>query len=75
MTKKKMVVPLTERALVQRLRRALAKDGARLLVNRSDDRYFIVNDRNAITDSDVDLVGLAKTRGLLQPWERVEVKK
>jgi hypothetical protein len=70
-------VPVTERALVQRLRRALTNDGERLLVNRGGHgpanvgRYYIVDGRNIMTDHDVDLVALGRRRGILRPWEQL----
>lgn len=79
-TKKLKFVPITERALVQRLRRLLAKDGERLLVNRTPHahepanvgRYFIVDGRNIMIDHDVDLAALGKELRALQPWERLQ---
>ena len=47
---------ITERALVQRLRRALAKEGERLLANRGGHGaaevgdYYIVDSQNIMTD-------------------------
>lgn len=73
-------VPITERALVQRLRRALKKDGERLLVNRGRQHtgygdnvgeYYIVDGRQIMTDHDVDLKALATELGVIHPWERV----
>jgi hypothetical protein len=72
-------VPITERALVQRLRRTLAKEGNRLLVNRGGNahgaanvgRYYIVDENNLMTDHDVDLVALGREMGAIRPWERL----
>ena len=70
-------LPVTERALVQRLRRALAKEGERLLVNRSGHapanvgRYYLVDGRNIMTDNAVDIEALGRELKLLRPWERL----
>lgn len=72
-------VPITERALVQRLRRALARDGDRLIANRRPwehgpanvGRYYIVDKRNIMTDHDVDLVALGREVGVMRPWEQL----
>ena len=75
-------VPITERALVQRLRRALAKEGDRLFANRGKHgvgrtdpanigAYYIVDGRNVMTDHDVDLVALGRELGVLRHWEQL----
>jgi hypothetical protein len=69
-------VPVTEKTLVRRLRRHLAKDGERLLANRGGmfytvGRYYIVDGRNIMMDHDVNLVALARELGALGPGECV----
>lgn len=72
-----VVVPITERALIQRLRRALAKDGDRLVANRGGayteamGRFWRVNQNNNIIDQDVDLEELGRELNVLREWERV----
>lgn len=81
-TKAAPCVPVSERALVQRLRRALAKEGDRLFANRRPSdfgpanvgHYYIVDGRNIMTDNDVDLVRLGRTLGVLRAWEQVVEK-
>jgi len=70
---------ITERALVQRLRRALAKDGERLLANRGGHEpanvgaYYIVDGSNIMTNHDVDLERLGCDLDVLDEWEQVVV--
>jgi hypothetical protein len=82
MAKKKAVlrfVPVSERALVQRLRRVLAKDGVRLLANRGRHDlgpvtigpYYIVDSNQIMTDHCVDLVEYGRKLGVLRPWEQL----
>jgi hypothetical protein len=73
------VLPVTERAILQRVRRAMRKDGDRLIVNRKPwqhepanvGRFYVVDANNIMTDNDVDLGKLARDLGLLKPWERL----
>ncbi|MBL9094382.1 MAG: hypothetical protein JNL96_24385 [Planctomycetaceae bacterium] len=77
MTKIK-TIPITKRALLQRVNRALNKEdrqlkkavGARLQQNVGE--YYVVDLRlNAVMMLDVDPVELARKLEVLQPWERV----
>ena len=77
MTKIK-TIPITKRALLQRVNRALNKDdrqlkkavGAKLQQNVGE--YYVVDlRRNAVAMLDVDPVELARKLDVLQPWERV----
>ena len=77
MTKIK-TIPITKRALLQRVNRALNKEdrqlkkavGARLQQNVGE--YYVVDLRlNAVAMLDVDPVELARKLEVLQPWERV----
>lgn len=75
---KKRTVPVTARAMTQRINRALAPNeqlkatrGARAQTELG--AYYIVDvRRNAITRSRIDLEELAKELGVLQPYERLE---
>lgn len=66
-----------ERMLVQRVRRALAKGGERLLENRGGHgpanvgQYYVVDGRNIMTDHDADLESLGRDLGVLRSWERL----
>ena len=80
MSERHVKLPITERALVQRLRRALKKDGERLFANRGRHHlgygtnvgdYYTVDGRQIMTDHDVKLEALAKELGVIRPWERV----
>ncbi|MBL9083047.1 MAG: hypothetical protein JNK76_14630 [Planctomycetales bacterium] len=71
-------IPITKRALLQRINRALNKEdrqlkkavGARLQQNVGE--YYVVDLRlNAVAMLDVDPVELARKLDVLQPWERV----
>jgi DNA-binding response OmpR family regulator len=70
-------IKVSERALLARLRRALAKEGEILKTTRPRDYstlgdYYIVNDRNCVTAAGVDLESLAREMKLLKPYEEVE---
>jgi hypothetical protein len=71
-------VPITARALIQRLNRRLRHDNAKLCATRSNqDRprqgdYYIVDlTINGVVGWDVDPEALGRELGALQPWERV----
>lgn len=68
--------PVPERTLVRRLRRALRWYGERLLMNRGGHfytvgRYFTVDDRNIMTDHNVDLEALGRELRVMRDWERL----
>lgn len=67
---------ISERALLQRIRRALKPDGANIVKARIIDPklglYYIVNGR-AVTKRDVDPVAVAKKLDVLREWEKAEV--
>ncbi len=71
--KKKQTVPVSERALVQRINRKLA--GKQLVKTRGIwalpelGRYYTVSDRNTIVDTHVALEGFGRKLHVLQPWE------
>jgi hypothetical protein len=65
-------VPISKRALIQRLRRALRADGKELRTARADKRklfghYYLVGRRELIEN--VDIEKLARDLGLLKPGE------
>ena len=75
-------VPVTMRAIVQRINRKLAADGYRRLkqsrgrpwkyLDRDVGKWFLVDGRrNSVERTHVDPEELAKELGVLKPWERV----
>jgi hypothetical protein len=74
---RQILVPLTQRALYQRLARALARDGKRLKKTRAAPArsrvgdYFILNDNGGIVMHHVDLQQLAREIGVLQTYEQL----
>jgi hypothetical protein len=75
-------VPVSFRALMQRINRKLAKKEEQLCSNRSDHwssdlgAYYVLNLRsNSITDDHVDPEALGREIGVLRPWEVVEEEK
>lgn len=83
MNRKRERVPVTERAVLQRVRRALAKEaqsihkvreGSQLHASERWTGYYLVDSRNHVTGGVPDaagLAGLARELGLLQPWEEL----
>jgi hypothetical protein len=83
MTKKlKIKIPVSERAVIARINRRIAKGGEMLRSNRSalkllkmgerplDPLYYVVNpQRNAITGTVHDLEAFAQECGVMEPWE------
>lgn len=79
MAKKTTKVPVTMRALIQRLNRALAKDGQQLKAYRTAPEhpdfglYYSVDvNRNSIKAEHVDPEKWARDMGVLKPYEMVE---
>jgi hypothetical protein len=62
-------VPITLRALIQRLNRKLAHEGERLVATRTGGYYLIEGQR--VVEKEVDLIKVARTLGVLRPWEEV----
>ena len=66
---------ITESAVIKRLRRCLVKRGEFLKTNRSDrwwsdlGSYYIVDDRNVIVASHIDIQALARSEEVLSPGE------
>lgn len=67
--KKKAV---TQRALMQRINRALAKDGETLRSDRRGGYMRIDLSRNSVIEMDVDLAEIAAKLSVLKPWETFE---
>lgn len=70
-------VPVTERALLQRLNRKLAADGQAVRSARGEaakhmGRFFTLDWRQtAVTGTNVDIEELGRELEVLQPWERL----
>jgi len=79
MVDKKRQVKITERALLQRLNRALLKRYLMVNTCRFDSRWFnelgrfylVEVNRNAIWRSNVDLEKMGREEGVLKPWEKL----
>jgi hypothetical protein len=66
-------VPVSQRALVQRIRRALQAKGEDLRISRDHQlkllgRYYVVG-KNGVVAKNVSLVRMAEQLKLLEPWE------
>ena len=71
-------VPVTRRALLQRINRALKKDGEMLKATRGErarqdlgDYYIIDLNLNAVLHKDVDLESCGRDLKVLQKFERL----
>jgi hypothetical protein len=69
-------VPVTVRALVQRINRTLGKKGEKLLTARGEGAreevgdYYVINvDRNILMLHHVNLEALGRELDVLKPWE------
>jgi hypothetical protein len=76
---RKVGIPVTERALIQRINRVLRKDGRILKVTRGEralrevGQYYLLGfDRNTVTTLHVDIEELAHELGVLRSFERLE---
>ena len=71
---------VSERAVIARINRALAKDGEALRKTRADSRwisdlgyyYIIDTNLNTITAQHLSLSELARELNVLKPWEALE---
>lgn len=79
MAKQPLRIPVTRRAVLQRINRKLAHQGERLLVSRSQAEkaacgdYYRVNSNNHVTSPlTTSLEEEAKALGVLRPWETIE---
>ena len=75
---KRQKVPVTMRALIQRINRALKQDNEILKTARGErlrqgvgDYYVLDLSGNFILNKDVDPVAMARDMEVLQPWEVV----
>jgi hypothetical protein len=83
MRKKQLFVPVSYRALYQRVDRVLAKKGQRLRVYRGGskagewlgDLFIVDTNLNVPVEGDVDLEALGKELGVLEPFERFEERE
>jgi len=73
---KRPKVPVSERAIIQRINRVLAKDGEMLkksrpnkYINELGDFYRLDIRKNFIVEKDVDLQALARETKSLAEWE------
>jgi hypothetical protein len=64
--------PVTQRALVQRINRALAKDGEILRSDRRGGYMRVDLSRNYVIEEDVDLAAKGTKLAVLKPWETLE---
>ncbi len=62
-------VPITKRALIQRISRALAKQDEWLRYSRHHRSYMVIDCVGNFLVEHVDLHEKAKELGVLQPWE------
>lgn len=71
-------IPVSTRALIQRINRKLKPDSRRLCSARGrakqsvGDFYLLDYSRNFIADQHVNVAALAKELGCLEGWERLE---
>jgi hypothetical protein len=74
---KMMKVPLTARAVLQRINRVLAREKKQLRAAQGKERdslgdYYVVDAKaNAVRDHDVDLEALARKLRVLRDWEEL----
>lgn len=74
----KTKLPVSERALLQRLNRKLRADGEVIKRARGNvwttlgDYYVVDVERNCIAQHHVDVEDLARELGVLQPWESLQ---
>ena len=76
---KKSKVPISERAIVARINRTLAKQDEALRRCRQDSRsfsslgsyYTIDLNRNCITGKDLDIEAVGRELGVLKEWEEL----
>jgi hypothetical protein len=69
-------VPVSERALTQRLQRKLSAQGLFLKASRGKysselGRWYVINERNTVEAKDIDLEQWAREEGALKPWEKL----
>jgi hypothetical protein len=74
----KRAVPVTERALIQRLNRKLQREDQELKTARGAHmqqdagRFYVINRKHGRVEAKhIDLEAMARKCGALQPWERL----
>ena len=75
--KKKQFIPVTKRALIQRINRLLAKTGEALMIGRgrhAGSCYVVDVAGNFIVSGDRDIEDLGRELGALRPFERLDGK-
>ncbi len=65
-------VAVTQRALVQRINRALAKEGEILRSDRRGGYMRIDLSRDSVIEMDVDLAAVGKKLSVIKAWETFE---
>jgi hypothetical protein len=73
---KRRKVPVSERALVQRVNRKLKEKNEKVLKSRSNgggltrgEYYLLDTDHHALVHESVDLEGMGRELGVLKDWE------
>jgi hypothetical protein len=61
-------MPVTARAVIQRVNRRLRRDHRMLRVKRGG-RAYVIDQRNGIVRSNIDIEGFARELGVLRDWE------
>ena len=71
-------VPITERALIQRINRKLKEDDRIMKAARAGTRaeqevgrYYLINSRNHVVDGHCDLEEYGRDLGVLAPYEKL----
>ncbi len=74
-------VPVSERAVIQRINRALALQGQKMRKTRGwrahhelGDYYVVVPSRNFIVAQNIDLEAFARELEVLAPYERLDME-
>ena len=80
MTKEEQRVPVSVRAVIQRINRRLKKDGQRLVANRAAvaglGAYVLASTESGrLIETQVDLEKLARREHALELWEEIEPKE
>ncbi len=65
-------VPVSERAILQRTRRKLLKDGQQLLKHRGTELYFLIDSQCCIVASWIVLGDLARKLKTIWEWEEIK---
>lgn len=67
-------VPISERALILRVRRALQAQGRDLRAAKSAARRYFIISSKGVAQRNVDPLALAQEMGLLESWEQLQRK-